>query len=36
MESAINVRTLERSHGESAHYTEIIEDDNLHPTSQGI
>ncbi|XP_052105996.1 uncharacterized protein LOC127738697 isoform X2 [Mytilus californianus] len=34
MEPAINVQTPERTFGESSHYTEIIEDDNLQPTSQ--
>ncbi|CAC5387656.1 unnamed protein product [Mytilus coruscus] len=34
MEPAINVQTPEWTFDESAHYTEIIEDDNLQPTSQ--
>ncbi|XP_052103597.1 uncharacterized protein LOC127737105 [Mytilus californianus] len=34
MEPAINVQTPEGTFGESAHYTDIIEIDNLQPTSQ--
>ncbi|CAC5417797.1 unnamed protein product [Mytilus coruscus] len=34
MEPVINVQTPEGTFGESAHYAEIIEDDNLQPTSQ--
>lgn len=34
MEPAINIQTPVMSFGEIAH-TEIIEDDNLQPTSQG-
>lgn len=35
MEPAINVQSPEGTFGESDHYTEIIEIDNLQPTTQG-